>query len=209
MSGLGVVAVGDSIINGGGPQRFTTPQSWAQTLAERADLPFTKYAKGGHTSQQVVDAQLPRIVRQGYDIGTVTVGANDLLTRWDPNRFEGNLSTILTRLADVSDRVVVSNLPDAFREDPTEVNRIVGALAAASGSVLVDVRDMGSPRWLRPDRVHPTAIGLAEIGYRAADALGIERLPVDNRTLSLGYRARHRAESLGWAARVRVRSVLR
>lgn len=206
---LGVVAVGDSIINGGGRQQFTTPQSWAQTLAERADAPFTKYARGGHTSQQVVDEQLPRMVRQGYDVGAVTVGANDLLHGWDAARFEVNLTTILNRLAGVAERLVVSNLPDAFRESPGDVNRIIAERAAACGALVVDCRDLGGPRWLRPDRVHPTAIGLAEMGYRAAEALGFERLPVDDRTLGARYLVRHRAESIGWAARTRVRAALR
>lgn len=188
--GLGVIAVGDSIINGGTRQRFTTPQSWAQTLAERADLPFTKYARGGATSQQVVNEQLGRIVRDGYDVAAVTVGANDLLRGWDAAVFEKNLSAVLAHLTLVADRTVVTNLPSAFRVPPTEANRIIAAQAEAHGARLVDISDMVGPRWLRPDRVHPTDIGLAEIGYRAAEVLGYERLPVDLRRLGLGYRLR-------------------
>ena len=192
---LGVVALGDSIIRGGTRQQFTTPQSWALTLAERADLPFTMYAQGGYTSQRVVDELLPRVRRDGYDVGAVTVGANDLLYGWDRDRFAKNLDQILARLACVADRVVVTNLPARFRVDPGEVNAVIVEQADRHGALVVDVSDMNDRRWLRPDRVHPTAIGLAEIGYRAADVLGYERLPVDLRRLGPGYRLRHVVES--------------
>lgn len=202
---LGVLAIGDSIMRGGTRQQFTTPQSWAQTLAERADLPFTMYAQGGYDSQQVVDELLPRARRDGYDVAAATLGANDLLRGWDADRFAKNFGGILERLGEVAGRTVVTNLPDRFRVDPSELNSIVAEVAAQHGALVVDVRDMNGLRWLRPDRVHPTAIGLAEVGYRAAELLGYERLPVDLRRLGPGYRLRHAVESAAHAARARIR----
>jgi len=195
MTGLGVIALGDSIMRGETRQLFTTPQSWAQTLAERADLPFSIYAHGGYTSQQVVDELLPRVCRDGYDVGAVTAGANDLLLDWEAERYEENLGAILGRLGGVAERLVVTNLPIRFRVDPAEVNEIVAQQATRHGALVVDVRDMNDVRWLGPDRVHPTAIGLAEMGYRAAALLGHERPPADSRPLGPGYRLRHAAES--------------
>lgn len=209
MTGLGVIAVGDSIINGGTIQRWTTPQSWAQTLAERADLPFTKYAQGGHASSDVVEHQLPRVTRTGYDVGAVTVGANDLLAGTDPDLFAANLTTILSRMGAVAQRVVVTNLPTSFVVDPARANALIARVADGCGAVLVDVSDMNSPLLLRPDRVHPTDVGLTEIGYRAAVALGYERGPEVPVKAGAGYRTGHAWSRLDHAARRRVRGLIK
>jgi lysophospholipase L1-like esterase len=208
MAGGGVVAVGDSAIHGGFTrQQFITPQSWAQHLAEAGDWPFTRYARGGHTSGQVVDEQLPLITRDDYDVGAVSVGANDLQFGWDAERFAANMEAILARLADVADRVLVTTVPPAFRRLPgadrrinqsvPQANDIITGVASAQGAHVIDLADFTSRRWLRPDRAHPTALGSAEIGQRAAAVLGLGRAPADARRLGAAYSLRH-ACGLAW-----------
>lgn len=209
MGGLGVVAVGDSIINGGTIQRWTTPQSWAQTLAECADMPFTKYARGGDTSRQVIEHQLPRIVRRGYDVGALTVGANDLLTGRSLDDFTADLASILHRLAEVAERVVVTNLPASFVIDPVPANQVIGRVASKCGAILVEASDMNDAVLLRPDRVHPTDVGLTEIGYRAAEALGYPRGPEVPVSAGMGYRMGHGWSRVGQAARRAARARLK
>lgn len=210
--------MGDSIINGGTKQQFTTPQSWAQHLAEAGDWPFTKYARGGHLSQNVVDEQLSRILHDDYDVAAVTVGANDLLSRWDAGAFTRNLGTILEKLSEVAERVVVSNVPLAFRRIPgtarsvnlpvTAANDIVVDGAGRHGALVLDVTDFDGPRWMCPDAVHPTALGLAEMGRRAAVLLGVPAPLVDSRRLGPRYVASYAGGLAQECARVVVNRAL-
>ena len=219
MAAGGVVAVGDSAIHGGFTRlQFIPPQSWAQHLAEIGDWSFTRYARGGHTSAQVIDEQLPRVARDDYDVGALSVGANDLQFEWDPERFAANMDAILTRLAEAADRVVVTTLPPTFRRLPGADRRINQSVPTANdiivrgaseyGAQVVDLADFTSRRWLRPDRAHPTALGSAEIGQRAAGALGLDRAPADARHLGVAYSLRHVAGTawhLAWLSAGRVR----
>lgn len=206
--GGGVVAVGDSIIHGGFTRhQFIAPQSWAEHLAVIGGWAFTNHAHGLHASGQVVDEQLPLIVGDDYEVGALTVGANDLQFGWDAESFEANLDAILTRLAEVAGRVVVTSVPPTFRRLPGEdrrinqavptANDIIVRVASKHGAHMIDLTDFTSRRWMRPDRAHPTALGLAEIGQRAADALGLVRAPADDRRLGAAYSLRYSA-GLAW-----------
>ncbi|HWL50054.1 MAG TPA: GDSL-type esterase/lipase family protein [Acidimicrobiia bacterium] len=208
MAGGGVVAVGDSIIHGGFTrQQFITPQSWAQHLAEAGDWSFTRYALGGQTSGQVVDEQIPRVIRDDYDVGAVTVGANDLQFGWDPERYAANMDAILARLAAAADRVLVTTMPPTFRRLPgaprrinqsvPQANDIIARAAATHGAQVIDLSDFTSRRWLLPDRAHFTALGSAEIGQRAAEVLGLVRAPAEARRLGAAYSLRY-AAGLAW-----------
>jgi len=208
MAGGGVVAVGDSVIHGGFTRpQFISPQSWAQHLAHVGDWSFTNYAAGLATSDQVFEEQLPLVDRDDYDVGAVTVGANDLQFGWDAERFAANLDAILARLDEVADRVLVTTVPPKFRRLPGEdrrinqsvpqANDIIVRTASEHGAHVVDLSDFTSRRWMRPDRAHPTALGLAEIGKRAAEALGLERTPADARRLGVAYSLRY-AAGLAW-----------
>ena len=218
MAGNGVLAVGDSIINGQTYRQFVTPQSWAQWLAESADMPFTKYAKGGANAQQVLEDQLPRVTRHGYDVAAVTVAANDLLYGWDAERYAANLDAILSRLSDVTEQTVVSNVPTVFRRlvgarpsinrSVGEANEIIGGTAAKRGALVLDVRDFDGPLWLHPDRVHATALGLQEMGQRAAELLGYERAPVARYRAGVGFRVRRSGGSAREVARVSVKRLV-
>lgn len=219
MTGLGVVAVGDSIINGQTYRQVVHPQSWAQWLAEAGDWPFTRYSRGGAASADVVSEQLPRLNRTGYDVAAVTVGANDLLYGWDADEFAANVGAILSRLCEVADRVVLTNLPLTFRRLPgadrkinaavPAANELLSKAAAEHDAVLIDVSDMARAAWLHPDKVHPTALGLREIGRRAGVALGLPDPggPVVG-TIGFGQRTRHGARSAGQVVRVSAKRLL-
>ena len=59
-------------------------------LAEIGGWSFTNCARGLATSSDVVVEQLPLIVRDDFDVGAVTIRANDLQLEWDAERFEAN-----------------------------------------------------------------------------------------------------------------------
>ena len=57
----GVLALGDSITNGGGELQWGVAlQSWAQWLARGLGLPFTGHAIDGATVSDVLSIQIPR-----------------------------------------------------------------------------------------------------------------------------------------------------
>jgi hypothetical protein len=77
------------------------------------------------------------------------------------------------------------------------LNGIIVRVASEHSAHVVDLSDFTSRRWMRPDRAHPTALGLAEIGQRGAEVLGFERAPADARRLGVAYSVRH-AVGLTW-----------
>lgn len=166
MTSGGIVAVGDSITNGHGYLTAGVPaQSWGQWLAESMDLPFTKYAKGGATSSYIVSELLPK-VRGSYAVGLLGMGTNDALQGWDAGLFRENLEKAAVTLASACERVAVLTVPAS-----AAATEIIREVAAEHGLVVVDA-SLRSPRELRPDGIHPTAIGYLTLADRAATALG-------------------------------------
>ena len=181
---LGVLALGDSITNGhGGMQSGLGSQSWAQWLAQALDLPFTKLAKDGASTRDVVERQLPAIRGEAYDVGCVYIGVNDARgIDWDPAAYERDLDTILAALAQRCERTLTLTLPLDLGIPPAgadlpATNAIIERVAARHGTVVVDLSDFAGARWVWADHVHATATGQVEIADRAARALGAERLP--------------------------------
>lgn len=187
MATRGIIAVGDSIINGFTYSVMVPTQSWALWVAQAAGMDFTRLSIGGADSTDVVTKQLPLMEHDDYDVAGLTMGANDVLIHWDEARYAANLNTALTRLTACARRVVVSNLPSNFRQLPgapphfrtrtASVNRIIDEAVLAHGVDLLDVRDLAGMRLTRADRVHPSAVGMLEMGDRAARLLGVEPLP--------------------------------
>lgn len=220
----GIVAVGDSVMNGYTyPQVGVGAQSWAAWLALAADLPITRYSVGGATSQRVLDEQVPR-VGDGFDVAALSVGANDMLLRVPTDTFRRNLTLIVAALTGAAGRVLVTNLPDRFgslpgmpvdRATATAANTAIREVAVEHGALVVDVRDLAGPRFLRADRVHPTALGQLEIADRAAELLGVpakpSTLPVTNPRAplgvvgSLGYRLDTARQASRWVAKRAIR----
>src|SRR4051794_41246563 len=82
---LGVLALGDSITNGGGELQWGVAlQSWALWVARGLGLPFTTYAEDGARVTDVVARQLPAHERCAadpgarYDLGCLYAGVNDV-----------------------------------------------------------------------------------------------------------------------------------
>ncbi|KQR05986.1 SGNH/GDSL hydrolase family protein [Arthrobacter sp. Leaf145] len=161
----GLVAVGDSIVNGHGDSMAGVPAlGWPQWLADSLGLSYTRYGLGGATSSMIVDQLLPK-VRRRYAVGVLNMGTNDALGKWDATVFEQNFGLAAETLVSYCDRVLALTVP--VSEEATE---IVRRLAADLGVLVVDAEVRG-PRLLKPDGVHPTALGHLAIADRAAEAL--------------------------------------
>src|SRR5882762_1749090 len=96
---LGLVALGDSITNGGGNMALGVyPRSWAHWLALALELPYSGLAEDAATAPDVVGRQVPRL-REAYDVGGLYVGVNDVRSpAWDPAAFERDYATALDAL---------------------------------------------------------------------------------------------------------------
>jgi lysophospholipase L1-like esterase len=183
MTTRGLVALGDSITNGRGEPALGVPmQSWAQWLAEALDLPFTKLARDGARTADVLAELVPRLAGP-YDVGCLFVGVNDARSLdWNAAAFEHDLRAIASALAAASARMLVCTLPTDLGRPPADpkpraANAIVRAAAAEHGATVVALDDLAGRTWMLPDAVHPTAVGELEIADRAASALGAPRLP--------------------------------
>ncbi len=180
---LGLVALGDSITVGEGSMTLgVTPLSWAQWLARALDLPFTSYAFNGATTADVLREQLPR-VRADYDLGALYAGVNDVRDPgFDLTAYERDLDAVAAGLAARAKRLLMLTLPhDLGRPTsapkPLHASSVVRRVAERHRAVVVDMSDFGGWTLVRPDIVHPTALGQLEIADRAARALGAALLP--------------------------------
>jgi lysophospholipase L1-like esterase len=194
----GLVALGDSITNGHGEPALGVPmQSWAQWLAEALELPFTKLARDGARSADVLAAQVPRLAGP-YDVGCLYLGVNDARARdWDAGAFERDVRAIVAALAACSERLLLCTVPTDLGRPraatkPLAASTIVRAVAAEQGAAIAVLDDLAGRPWLLPDAVHPTALGQLEIADRAARALGAARAPSSLVEIHRSRRARAR-----------------
>src|SRR3954463_12478876 len=94
--GLGVLAFGDSITNGGGELQWGVAlQSWALWTARGLGLPYSGFAIDGARVEDVTRIEIPRFLTTaadpgaGYDVGPVYIGVNDVRdVDWDAATFE-------------------------------------------------------------------------------------------------------------------------
>jgi len=179
----GLVALGDSITNGRGEPALGVPmQSWAQWLAEALELPFTKLARDGARTADVLEVLVPRLAGP-YDVGCLYVGVNDVRSSdWDSAAFERDVRAMLAALAACSGRRLVCTMPtDLGRPScapkPSAANAVLRAVARDCDAAVAALDDLAGRPWLLPDAVHPTALGQLEIADRAARALGAPRRP--------------------------------
>src|SRR5215212_5902294 len=77
---LGVLALGDSITNGGGELQWGVAlQSWALWVARGLALPYTGLATDGARVGDVLAEQVPHVPADArYDLGCLYVGVNDV-----------------------------------------------------------------------------------------------------------------------------------
>ena len=178
---LGVLALGDSITNGGGELQWGVAlQSWALWVARGLGLPFTTYAVDGARASDVAEQQVAALRTRDarpearYDLGCLYVGVNDVRAPdYDGEAFGRHLTTARDALAERCDRVLVTTIPRelgrprAPRANIEDANRRIEECDA----LLLDLRDFGARNHVMADRVHPTAFGQVAIAERALDLL--------------------------------------
>jgi lysophospholipase L1-like esterase len=188
---LGVLALGDSITNGGGELQWGVAlQSWALWVARGLGLPFTGYAVDGARAAQVAGAQVSAVRERDlrYDLGCLYVGVNDVRAPdYDGEAFGQHLATAVDALVERCDRVLVATIPLRLGRPRAPLANIEDAnrRIAARAPLLLDLRDFGARNQVMADRVHPTAFGQVAIAERALDVLAGTGLTVRVRPSSL------------------------
>jgi lysophospholipase L1-like esterase len=194
----GVLALGDSITNGGGELQWGVAlQSWAQWTARGLGVPYTGHAIDGATVADVVEIQIPRFERDSarpdasFDVGCLYIGANDVRgADWDPEVYGAGARHALAWLAARCRRTLVCTLPLALGRPRAgtrvlAANRILADAARNHGALLVDLSDFGARNRVMADHVHPTAFGQIAIAERALAVLDRDGLPTRVRPSTL------------------------
>ena len=200
---LGVVALGDSITNGGGELQWGVAlQSWAMWAARGLALPYTGHAVDGARIRDVVREQVPRLDHRRYDLGCLYAGVNDVRAPdWDPDAFAAGYAIALTALAERCDRLLTVTIPlDLGRPRAgarvEEANRIIEA--AADDALVLDLRAFGARNLVMTDHVHPTAFGQVWIAERALEVVGMDVRVRPSSLIAPGSRTRRRALQGDW-----------
>jgi lysophospholipase L1-like esterase len=189
---LGVLALGDSITNGGGELQWGVAlQSWALWVARGLALPYTPQATDGATVQDVLDTQIPGVAGERYDLGCLYIGVNDVRRLdWDRAAFERDHGASLAFLQHRCDRLLTATVPlDLGRPRAgakvVEANAAIEASARTHGALVLDLRDFGARNLVMADHVHPTAFGQIAIAEAALDVLAADGLAPKVRPSSL------------------------
>jgi lysophospholipase L1-like esterase len=191
---LGVVALGDSITNGGGELQWGVAlQSWALWTARGLGMPYTGVAVDGARAADVVARQLPAVEAQAgasWDLGCLYVGVNDVRALdFDPAGFARDHLAALEFLAGRCDRVLTATMPlDLGRPAAghlAEGNGLVLRNARSTGALVLDLRDFRGRNLVMADHVHPTAFGQVAIAERALAVLGAAGMEIRARPSGL------------------------
>jgi lysophospholipase L1-like esterase len=184
---LGVVALGDSITNGGGELQFGVAlQSWALWTARGLGLPYTGVAVDGARAADVVARQLPAVEAQAgasWDLGLLYVGVNDVRALdFDEAAFARDHLAALRFLAERCEWVLTATIPLDLGRPPAghlaEGNAAIERNAREAGALLLDLRDFGARNLVMADHVHPTALGQVAIAERALHVLAAQGMDV-------------------------------
>jgi lysophospholipase L1-like esterase len=188
---LGVLALGDSITNGGGELQWGVAlQSWAQWTARALGLPFSSYAIDGARAVDLLEIAIPRFRAVAadpaarYELGCLYVGVNDVRgPAWDPAAFERDYREALAFLAERCDRLLTATVPlDLGRPRAgakvEEADSVIERVAGELGALVMDLRDFRGRRVLMADQVHPTAFGQIEIACKALAVLAADGMEV-------------------------------
>jgi lysophospholipase L1-like esterase len=209
----GVLAIGDSITNGGGELQWGVAlQAGAQWTARGLGLPYPSYAVDGARVAQVAGEQLPafeaRTALPGarYAVGCLYAGVNDVRAPdFDPDAFAKDYAQVAAFLVERCERVLLVALPeDLGRPLAGGVdagNAVILRVAADLGALVLDLRAFGARNLVMVDHVHPTAFGQVWIAERALDVLAADGMAVRVRPSSLvnpGGRTRLRALQGDW-----------
>lgn len=191
MPPLGVLALGDSITNGGGELQWGVAlQSWALWAARGVGLPYSPFATDGATVRDVVGGQLPALQRWSarpeahYDVACLYIGVNDVrAVDWTADDFERDLDAAHGALAARATRRLAVTIPlDLGRpragRKVEEANAAIERVADRHGALVLDLRGMRGRRVLMADHVHPTAFGQLAMAERALEVLAADGMEV-------------------------------
>jgi hypothetical protein len=180
-TGHGVVALGDSLINGYGPPvGGLSCVSWAGWLAWALLTCLTQHGVNGATTRQVRHDQVP-LLQGHYRVGAIWCGANDL-GNLDPVPVLTALRDTCSAAAEHCDLVAIATVPSTLRiprmhwrdldERRVLLNALIRQAAADAGVVVVELdAALGGGFSMAPNRQHPTALGNLEAAGLAASAL--------------------------------------
>ncbi|AHH17982.1 putative lipolytic enzyme [Nocardia nova SH22a] len=189
MSAAGLVALGDSFVEGrGDPAPGGGYRGWVPRLGGALGLrpaAIRNHGTHGATTGDVVARQLPAVVRA--PLYGVVVGVNDLVSAFDPAAFEDNLHTVFGTLRDRGATVFTADYPDIparlpvpegfralLRERFGFANRAVARVAAEHGALLLDLS--ARPEWelggtWTGDGLHPSPSGHRLFAAAAAELI--------------------------------------
>ena len=131
-------------------------------------------SRSGARVADVVESQLPRLeaLEAAPELVTCAIGANDLVARTPPERFDEQLRQILARLPEGA---VVATVPQGLRPGrAVEINDLIRTEAPAAGLRVADVWAYTGPPWrgkFSADGFHPGALGYADWARAFAEAL--------------------------------------
>lgn len=145
-------------------------------LEERSGTPWRvlNLSKSGAKVADVVASQLPRLEALDVppELVTCAIGANDLVARTPPDRFDADLRTIMDRLPEGS---VIATVPQGLRPArAAAVNDLIRSEAPAAGLAVADVWAHTRPPWrgkFAADGFHPGALGYADWARAFTEAL--------------------------------------
>jgi lysophospholipase L1-like esterase len=185
--GLGVLAFGDSITNGGGELQWGVAlQSWAMWTARGLGLPYSGYAIDGAGVEDVLEIEIPHFLRAipdpdtRFDVGCIYIGVNDVRSvDWDDAYFEPRYREAVEFVAARTDRTVTATLPlDLGRPRAgakvEDANRLIERVARDTGALVMDLRSFKGRRLLMADQVHPTAFGQIAMASKALEVLAAD-----------------------------------
>lgn len=169
----GILCAGDSIIN--------ADRSWGYWLSQATGHSLDRVSVGGSTSTEA----LPQIARIDgrYELACLTVGTNDALRDWSPEKFERNVAELVAGLRSHAEQVIAQTIPTSLAYYPgvgREVRRRVEAaneIIRSAGVLVTEGADLRGMPLMSPDRIHPAVAGQVLLADRAAEQLGIEPAP--------------------------------
>lgn len=175
------VVLGDSTAQGIGAPGYEQGYvgQLRQVLEQRSGQRWRvlNLSRSGARVADVVAAQLPRLEALEVqdvqpELVTCAIGANDLMARTPPGRFDVDLRAILARLPEGA---VVATVPQGLRPArAVEINDLIRAEAPAAGLRVADVWAHTGPPWrgkFAADGFHPGALGYADWARAFVEAL--------------------------------------
>ncbi|MFF0492492.1 SGNH/GDSL hydrolase family protein [Nocardia sp. NPDC004068] len=191
MSGVALVALGDSFTEGRGDvQPGGALRGWVPRLGSQLGLRPTmirNLGEHGATTTIVLERQLGVAVAARAAAYGVIVGVNDLVSDYDRNRFEDNLAHLFDTLRCSGATVFTATYPDIparlpvperfrdlLRERFAHANAALARTVSETGTLLLDIA--AQPQWARPemwteDGLHPSSLGHRVFAAAAAELI--------------------------------------